>query len=63
MFDTLEHPEVKTLFLIDPIDGDRKSHCGTPKYPSAVAALRNHNLKVAMTGRESVLSCFKVDLL
>lgn len=43
------HSNINALFLVDPVDGDGK-HAHGPKYPSAVAALKDKNFKMAIAG-------------
>ena len=45
-----EHPDIKSLFLIDPVNGDDKIDLGSPDYPCALRALAGKNVKMAIAG-------------
>jgi len=50
------NPYVKALFLIDPVDGDGK-HSQGQGFPSAVAALKDQNIKMVIAGSSVSGSC------
>ena len=59
----LENPNVKALFLIDPVDGDGR-HTGED-YPSAVKALKGRNFSTVIVGRANCVSprdLYRVDV-
>ena len=45
-----EYSDIKSLFLIDPVNGDDRIDLGSLDYPCALKALAGKNVKMAIAG-------------